>query len=75
MNRDGIYVPSLFVNILKLCLILCNTIHCFIVNYKTILLIIGFFAIDFIIWNITKKSLYQAIKKAIKKAVYFIIYG
>ena len=38
MNRDGIYVPSLFVNILKLCLILCNTIHCFIVNYKIIII-------------------------------------
>ena len=47
----------------------------FIINYKTILLITGFFTIDFIIWNITKKSLYQAIKKAIKKAVKFIIYG
>lgn len=47
----------------------------FIVNYKSIIMISSFFIIDFIIWNITKKSLYQAIKKAIKKAVKFIIYG
>lgn len=67
------------INLIDLFVVTVNIIKNFFkVNSEVLIFfkyLLIFFIIDFIIWNITKKSLYQTIKKAIKKAVKFIIYG
>ena len=65
-------------NLIDLFVVPFNIIKNFFkVNFEILIFfkyLLIFFIIDFIIWNITKKSIYHTIKKAIKKAVKFIIY-